>query len=119
MDDDKREHRDYMRAWRQKQRGLDFDDAPDDENGPVVEAVTAELASMSATESRPGLAEACLAMARILDQPKLSTTHPSAARQLAQGLDAMKNSSHIARGRLAAVASKSRRKPAANDDQTG
>jgi hypothetical protein len=109
-DDERREHREYMRAWRARQRGVDVV-APDGEDGPVVEAVTAELVSLSATESRPGLAEACLAMARILDQPKLSTTHPSAAHQLARGLDEIRNSSHVARGKLASVAQLANRKP--------
>lgn len=104
-----------MRGFRQGGRGLevvdDADQGGDLDAGACVRAVTAELASLSATDSRPGLAEGCLAMARILDQPKLSTTHPSAAHQLWRGLNEIRNASHVARGKLASVAALTARKP--------
>lgn len=120
MDDHKKTHAAYMRMWRQQQRGLEpiGDNDTPISGGPVEQAVAAELATYPATESRPGLAEGCLAMARILDSTKLSTTHPSALRQLLLSLDAIKNSSHVARGKLAAVAELAN-KPSANNDQAG
>jgi hypothetical protein len=107
-----RAERDYRRAYRAKARGLDLlpdnprvskalETSPD---GPVTAATLAELESLSASVSRPGLAAGIVAMAQLLDDKRLATTHPSAARQLAQGLDRMRNASHVAKGRLASVA---------------
>jgi hypothetical protein len=48
-------------------------------------------------------------MAKILDDRRLSTTHPSAMRQLALGLNEIRGASHIARGKLASVAALTKR----------
>jgi hypothetical protein len=51
-----------------------------------------------ASESRPGLAQAELAMARILDNPKAVTTQPAAAKVLAALLDKLPSThAHLAR----------------------
>jgi hypothetical protein len=48
-------------------------------------------------------------MARLLDKPKLATTHPSAGRQLVQGLDRLHKASVPRRGSLAVVAAMTNR----------
>ncbi|MGO9251634.1 MAG: hypothetical protein ACLP5J_09600 [Mycobacterium sp.] len=85
--------------------------APVTGDGPVVAAVLAELETLAATASRPGLAAGAVSMAKILDDRKLSTTHPSAQRQLAQTLDRLRNASHTAKGKLASVIDMSPAKP--------
>lgn len=55
-----------------------------------------------ASESPPGLAQAALAMARILDNPKAVTTQPAAAKVLASLLDKLHSAS--ARGRRGGLA---------------
>jgi hypothetical protein len=98
----------YMQRWRARQRGLDIEEP---KRTTVEEDVRAELATMSAADSRPGLVAGALAMARILDNPRLATTHPSANRQLWQTLERIRLSSHTAKGRLAVVSQMTNRKP--------
>ncbi len=121
-------NRAYMAAWRARKRGLE--PVPAEDTGPaltvvpaahgapvagvggsVVAAVLAELETLAATASRPGLAAGAVSMAKILDDRKLSTTHPSAQRQLAQTLDRLRNASHTAKGKLASVIDMSPAKP--------
>ncbi len=77
------------------------DDAP----GDVLAAVNVELAALDADDLRPSDAAVCRALARILDNPKLATTHPSAARQLRAAVAAIRADRPVRRGKLLAVAS--------------
>ena len=72
--------------------------------GPVEMAVTTELAEL--TDARPGLAQAALALARLLDDTKASSQKPAAAKVLTQLLDKLRSSSASGRrGSLAVVKS--------------
>jgi hypothetical protein len=62
-----------------------------------VEAEIVELA-----DARPGLAQAALAMARILDNPSAVSSQPAAAKVLAGLLDKLRSAS--ARGRRGGLA---------------
>jgi hypothetical protein len=107
-------NRDYMREYRARRRGLRLVvTAGDDEVdlGSVEASVQRELDSLSAAVSRPGLCAGILAMAKILDNPNLATTQPSAARQMNSGLQRIRDSSINRGGKLAVVASMSDRKP--------
>lgn len=106
-------NRAYMRDWRAKRRGLTLVVTAGDEPvtaGQVEAAVQRELDSLSAAGSRPGVCAGILAMARILDDPKLATTKPAAARQLNSGLQAVRASSVARGGNLTVVASMTKRK---------
>ena len=71
--------------------------------GPVEVAVEAEIGGQ-ATEAHPGLAQAALAMARILDNPKAVNQQPAAAKVLVTLLDKLSSASARNRGgRLALV----------------
>jgi Protein of unknown function (DUF4236) len=64
--------------------------------------VRAELAGL--TEARPGLAQAALAIARLLDNPRAVNQQPAAAKVLVSLLDRLRSASaHGHRGRLAVV----------------
>ena len=72
------------------------------EPGPVESGVEAEIAGLA--EARPGLAQAALALARVLDNPKAVSSHPPAAKVLAALLDKLRSASARGRsGRLAVV----------------
>jgi hypothetical protein len=72
------------------------------EPGPVESGVEAELAGL--TEARPGLAQAALALARILDNPKAVNQQPAAAKTLASLLDKLRTAgAQRRRGNLAVV----------------
>jgi hypothetical protein len=80
-------------------------DRPQPGPGPVESGVEAEISGLAA-EARPGLAQAALALARILDNPKAVNQQPAAAKVLAT----MLNQLHTAaargrRGNLALVRS--------------
>lgn len=71
--------------------------------GPVELGVQEEIDGL-AFEARPGLAQAALAMARILDNPKAMNHQPSAAKVLASMLDKLHSVSANSRpGGLAVV----------------
>ncbi|MGO8963739.1 hypothetical protein [Mycobacterium sp.] len=71
--------------------------------GPVESGVAAEISDLAA-EVRPGLAQAALALARILDNPKVVNQQPAAAKVLAGMLDRLRSASaHGRRGGLALV----------------
>jgi hypothetical protein len=73
--------------------------------GPVEVGVQEEI-SGSAAEARPGLAQAALAMARILDNPKAVNQQTAAAKVLASLLDKLHSASARGRrGKLAVVKS--------------
>jgi hypothetical protein len=65
------------------------------EPGPVEAGVEAEIAGLA--EARPGLAQAALSLARLLDNPKAINQKPAAAKVLASLLDKLASAS--ARGR--------------------
>ncbi len=75
------------------------------EVGRVEAAVGEEISQLSARSRHVGLVENALAMARILDDRRLVTTHPSASRQLQATLNKLWSLS-VGRGsKLASVAS--------------
>lgn len=70
--------------------------------GPVEAGVWSELAGLA--EARPGLAQAALAMARLLDNNRALSSQPAAAKVLASLLDKLRSSSAPGRrGNLAVV----------------
>jgi hypothetical protein len=72
------------------------------EPGPVEAGVEEEIAGLA--EARPGLAQAALAIARILDSPRAVSSQPAAAKVLAGLLDKLRSASGGGRrGRLALV----------------
>jgi hypothetical protein len=76
--------------------------------GPVESGVEAEIAGL--TEDRPGLAQAALAIARILDNPMAVNQQPAAAKVPGTQLDKLRSSSasrHV--GRLKVVRAMSTR----------
>jgi hypothetical protein len=58
--------------------------------GPVESGVGSEITDLAA-EVRPGLAQAALALARILDNPKAVNQQPVAAKALATLLDKLRS----------------------------
>jgi hypothetical protein len=68
--------------------------------GPVEAGVEAEIAGM--IEARPGLAQAALAMARVLDNSRAVSSQPAAAKVLAGLLDKLRSASP--RGRRGGLA---------------
>jgi hypothetical protein len=78
------------------------------EPGPVEVAVETELGGL--TDARPGLAEAALAMARILDNARAVNQQPAAAKVLVALLDRLHSASgQNRRGGLASVRAMSSR----------
>jgi hypothetical protein len=63
-------------------------------------AVEAEIAGLA--EARPGIAQAALALARIMDNPRAVSSQPAAAKVLAALLDKLRSTS--ARGRRGQLA---------------
>jgi hypothetical protein len=76
---------------------------PAETAGPVVRAVEADIAGLGELRGYQCLAAAAVAMARILDDHRLATTAPSAAKQLASLLDVLHRAAPPKRGRLAVV----------------
>lgn len=72
------------------------------EPGPVEAGVLLELTGMPAVDTRQGLYQAALALARILDNPLTVAQHPSAAKQLGDFLTQLRKGAER-QGRLAAV----------------
>jgi hypothetical protein len=82
------------------------------ERGPVESGVEAEIAGLA--ESRPGLAAAALALARILDSPRAVSSQPAAAKVLAGLLDKLRSASGRGRhGNLSVVKSMTTNSPSA------
>jgi hypothetical protein len=71
------------------------------EPGPVEIGVSEEIDGLAA-QARPGLAQAALAMARILDNPK-SANQPAAAKVLISMLEKLRSASPAGRRGLAVV----------------
>jgi cobalamin biosynthesis protein CbiG len=84
-------------------------DSPDSPDGAVVAAVKTELATLSATERRPGLAASAIRMAEIVDSKPLATTAPSAQRRLQAALTELRGASVEVGGKLAEVAAMTQR----------
>jgi hypothetical protein len=71
--------------------------------GPVELGVQEEIGVLAAN-ARPGVAQATLALARILDNPKALNQQPAAAKVLAALLESLRSASaHGRRGNLAVV----------------
>jgi hypothetical protein len=77
-------------------------DQPQPRPGPVESGVEAEIIGLAAG-ARPGLAQAALALARILDNPKAVNQQPAAAKVLASLLDKLRTPAQDRRGRLSMV----------------
>jgi hypothetical protein len=99
----------YMRELRARHRGLTAlpaDETPptgDAADGPAVAAVRADLAALGDLTGCQALAAAAVAMARILDDRRLVTTQPSAAKQLASLMAVLHRQAAPRSGRLALV----------------
>jgi hypothetical protein len=70
-------------------------------SGAVESAVSLEIEGLGAI-SRPGIAAAALALARVLDNPKAVSTQPAAAAKLAHLLDMLRKGSRT-KAKLASV----------------
>lgn len=87
-------------------------DRPTSAPGPVEVSVQAEIGDV--VDSRPGLAQVALAMARLLDNPKAVNQQPAAAKVLVTVLDTLrKGSAQGRRGNLALVKSMTTSSPSA------
>ncbi|HEY2504736.1 MAG TPA: hypothetical protein VGI68_25830 [Mycobacterium sp.] len=64
---------------------------PDLEPGPVEVGVQAEIGGVA--DTRPGLAEIALALARLLDDPAARNQAPAAAKVLVSVLDKLRSDS--------------------------
>lgn len=118
-DDCSEAQRIYQRDYRERRAGgqssrhaavvtLRQPDTPDTPEtcgpGPVESAVKAEISRLSQAEARPGLAQAALALARIMDNPKAVNQQPAAAAKLADILDKLRAAAAQGRrGNLALV----------------
>jgi hypothetical protein len=90
-------HAQYQKQYRARRKKTKGDvHAETVANGPVgvvgaVErAVKAELKTLSSAAQKPSLAAAAIAMAKILDDHTLATSHPSSARQLNLAMQALR-----------------------------
>jgi hypothetical protein len=70
--------------------------------GPVESAVKDEISGLAA-DVRPGLTQAALALARILDNPRAVNQQPAAAKVLAALLDKLHSASASGRRRKLAL----------------
>jgi len=70
----------------------------------VVSGVLAEIEQFGGLK-RPALANACLALAEVLDNPKATATKPAAAAKLADLLEQMRRGADNKESRLARVRS--------------
>jgi hypothetical protein len=73
------------------------------EVGQVEAAVREEVEHLSTAATRPGLAAAALAMARLLDSPLNTAQHPQAVARLQAALAELRVGADSKRGWLAAV----------------
>jgi hypothetical protein len=70
--------------------------------GPVEIAVSEEIDGL-ASQARPGLAAAALAIARVLDNPRAVNQQPAAAKVLISMLEKLRSASPAGRRGLAVV----------------
>jgi hypothetical protein len=84
----------YQRDYRLRKPGPVVVDDPDSGNsaGPVESGVMAETDGLAA-QARPGLTQAALAVARVLDNPKAINQHAAAAKVLSTLLDKLRSAS--------------------------
>jgi hypothetical protein len=81
--------------------------------GPVESGVGAEISDLAA-ESRPGLGQIALALARLMDNPKAINQQPAAAKVLAAMLEKLHSASARGRrGNLSVVKSMTTSSPSA------
>lgn len=71
--------------------------------GSVEAGVRAEIDGLANTELRPGLAQAALALARLMDDPMAMNQKPAAAAKLVELLDKLRKGADERRSRLASV----------------
>lgn len=71
--------------------------------GVVESGVLAEIEKLSTTETRQGLVQVALALARVLDNPVAIGQHPSAAHRLSETLDKLRKGADSRKSRLATV----------------
>lgn len=71
--------------------------------GAVEAGVVTEITGLAQTEARPGLAQAALALARILDNPRAVNQQAAAASKLADILDTLRKGADTRKSRLASV----------------
>src|SRR4051812_18684421 len=99
-------NREYQREHRAKALRLapPLPESPVSPMGRVEAAVQRDLDALPLAAERPGLAQATLAMARLLDNPLAAPQHPAAARQLFSALEKLGRDVRVRRrGYLAAV----------------
>ena len=98
----------YQRAYRLRKLGAPIlesqntVDDPDSGPGPVEIAVSEEIDGL-ASQARPGLAAAALAIARVLDNPRAVNQQPAAAKVLISMLEKLRSASPAGRRGLAVV----------------
>jgi hypothetical protein len=71
--------------------------------GRVEAGVIAEIEGLAQAEVRPGLANAALELARLMDNPKATNQKPAAAAKLADLLDKLRKGADERKSRLASV----------------
>jgi hypothetical protein len=76
---------------------------PVNQVGAAERAVLEELVTLTSADTRKGAAEAALALARILDNPKAINNHVQAAKALPVVLEDLRKGSARKKGRLASV----------------
>jgi hypothetical protein len=98
------EERLYRRQWRARKReqaaaGATILTMPTPKpSTEVADAIKQELAGLAASAHYPGIAQAALAMARIMDDSRASAHHASAARSLDGLLSRLHDASKGSRG---------------------
>jgi hypothetical protein len=73
------------------------------EPGPVELGVEAEIAGLAQTETRPGLAQAALELARVMDNPRALGQKAAASKALAEILGVLHKGTDVRKSRLASV----------------
>lgn len=87
------------------------------EAGRVEAGVMAEIGALSTADSRQGLVEIALALAKVLDSPLAIAQHPSAAHRLSETLDKLRRGADSRQSKLAAVRQMTR--PRSSSQATG
>jgi hypothetical protein len=78
---------------------------PAEDSGPgrVESGVLAEIEGLAQAETRPGLVEMALELARVMDNPKAVSQKPAASKALAELLATLRKGADARRSRLASV----------------
>jgi hypothetical protein len=85
-------------------------DSPPPEPGKTEAAVIAELDGLEMTPGRLALAALALVLARDLDNDRLAASHAALSRELRSTLEALRQNTAGAGGKLALVSQKSMRR---------